>query len=288
MIEPHLEKILEFVEETLRTASGYLKEDNVEFSFKQEVREIFDLGGSVVTNLDYKIQEFIFKRLIEEGLNCYGMMAEEDVVTDAFNAHSPYQWVVDPLDGTLNFLSGVKKFLDFVSNRFDEEAFHQYYKLSPEYSATILGLKRGNEFLVSGIYFPLNDIFFAAVKGQGSYRNGERFWQQGSTEQTIIKANSLIYRYLTQKNGKIVKANGAGCTLIEVAEKGNVGYIGDAGIYDAGPCSLIITEAGGLVSDHHGKSLGFSKERIGYFVAGSSVEHNQEIVRCVKETGFKF
>lgn len=65
-------------------------------------------------------------------------------------ADLPYTWIVDPLDGTTNFVHGVPFF------------------------CTSIALCRGNDVLCAVIYNPNNDELFTAEKGQGAFLNGRR------------------------------------------------------------------------------------------------------------------
>src|SRR5206468_1404484 len=64
-------------------------------------------------------------------------------------AASERTWIIDPLDGTSNYL--------------------QHF---PIWSISI-ALQRGNEIVAGVIYEPLRDLFFTAEKGAGAFRNGE-------------------------------------------------------------------------------------------------------------------
>ncbi|MEK6846125.1 MAG: inositol monophosphatase family protein, partial [Nanoarchaeota archaeon] len=238
------------------------------------------------------VQDFIQARLLEEGYGAFGMIAEEDTsLTAYFPRHTRCQWVIDPLDGTLNFLSGQKKFLEYVHNRFGKENFENYYQPRQEFSSVILGLKGrgehlGDKFLVSGIYFPFTDKFYTAIRREGSYKNGVRFSQQKSSDSGLIKTNSHLFRRLRGKSERLVKAEGAGPALVEIAERGEHIYLAkDAGIYDIGPLSLIVTEAGGAVTDMYGDSpcLDDTYTKFKSFLASSSREKNLEAVKFLRE-----
>jgi fructose-1,6-bisphosphatase/inositol monophosphatase family enzyme len=301
MNSPNLSEIQELIESILRKAGTLFTEPTERyFSFKTfnraDVKEVSYLGSAVVTTLDVLVQDFIQARLLEEGYDTFGMMAEEDTaLTVYFPQHARFQWVIDPLDGTLNFLSGQKKFLQYIHDRFGKENFESYYQAKPEYSSTILGLKgRGeqmrDEFLVCGIYFPFTDIFYTAIRGEGSYKNGMRFFQQKSSGQGLIKTNSPLFRKLRGKSERLVKAEGAGPTLIDIAERGEHTYlVKEAGIYDTGPLSLIVTEAGGAVTDIYGDfpCLDDTGTKFESFLASSSQEKNLKAVRFLRDE-FKF
>ncbi len=283
----------------LKAGTLFLEPRERYFSFKTfnraEVKEVSYLGSTVVTTLDVLVQDFIQARLLEEGYNTFGMIAEEDTsLTNYFSQCARYQWIIDPLDGTLNFLSGQKKFLEYVYNRFGKENFESYYQARPEFSSVILGLMGKDElfrdiFPVTGVYFPFTDTLYTAIRGEGSYKNGVRFFQQKTAGSGLIKSNSHLYRKMRGKSEHLVKAEGAGPTLIEIAERGEHTYlVTDAGIYDTGPLSLIVTEAGGVVTDIYGGPPCLDGTKFESFIASNSRERNLEAVKTLEKLGFYF
>ncbi len=300
MTNLNLHQIQELMESILRKAGTlFLEPRERYFSFKTfnraEVKEVSELGSAVVTTLDILVQDFIQARLLEEGYDKFGMMAEEDTALTAyFPPSARYQWVIDPLDGTLNFLSGQKRFMQYVYDHLGRENFESYYRARPEFSSVILGLIGKDEllrdrFLVSGVYFPFTNTFYTAIRGEGSYKNGVRFFQQKSAGSGLIKTNSLIYRKMRGKSERLVKAEGAGPALIEIAERGEHTYlVKDAGIYDIGSLSLIVTEAGGAVTDIYGGPPCLDGTKFESFIASNSRERNLEAVKTLEKLGFHF
>lgn len=295
MNNPNLHQIQELIESILRKAGTlFLEPTERYFSFKTfnraDPKEVSHLGSTVVTTLDVLVQDFIQARLLEEGYDTFGMMAEEDTsLTDYFSPYTRYRWVIDPLDGTLNFLSGQKKFLQYVYDHFGKENFESYYQARPEFSSVILGLMGKDRlfndiFLVSGVYFPFTDAFYTAIRREGSYKNGVRFFQQKPADPGLIKSNSHLYRKMRGKSERVVKAEGAGPTLIEIAERGEHIYlVNNVEFYDIGPLSLIVTEAGGKVTDICGYSPYLEGTKFESFIASSSRERNLETVKFLRE-----
>lgn len=68
---------------------------------------------------------------------------------DPVNTDSEHRWLVDPIDGTTNFINGM------------------HYTIS-------LALRRGNETVCGVLYNPPADEMFTAIAGQGAFLNGER------------------------------------------------------------------------------------------------------------------
>jgi myo-inositol-1(or 4)-monophosphatase len=102
----------------------------------------------IVTELDIAIEQHIKKIL---SVSKYGIVGEESTKGDALvlPAHAPV-WMVDPIDGTTNFISSI-----------------------PFYSSSV-GLIEGNKFLVGAVAMPaLKEIYFT-MGDEGAYKNGKR------------------------------------------------------------------------------------------------------------------
>ena len=78
----------------------------------------------------------------------YGLLLEEGGAVTGRDADN--RWIVDPLDGTLNFLHGIPHF------------------------AISIGLERAGEIVAGVVYDPLRDELFHAEKGSGAYLNDHR------------------------------------------------------------------------------------------------------------------
>lgn len=68
------------------------------------------------------------------------------------------QWVIDPIDGTMNFLRGVP------------------------YWSVVIAYVRNREVLIGTTYDPVHDDLYVAAKGMGAYRNGERIRVSGTDD----------------------------------------------------------------------------------------------------------
>lgn len=98
------------------------------------------------TLIDDKVEAFVIKA-IKEKYPTHGIISEE---SEAYQSNAEYLWVIDPLDGTLNFTIGVTD-LFAVS-------IALYYRGSP-----IAGV----------IYAPIRDDFYFAAKGRGAFKNNQ-------------------------------------------------------------------------------------------------------------------
>ena len=101
--------------------------------------------SDLVTEADVAAQEAIFNLLHAEFPD-HGFLGEENLLRSA--GSSGYRWVIDPLDGTSNYV-----------HRFP------YYAVS-------IGLERHGELLAGVIFDPTRDEMFTALRGQGATLNG--------------------------------------------------------------------------------------------------------------------
>ena len=101
----------------------------------------------LVTEADVASQEAV-QRIVLDAFPTHGFVGEEDAsrgpATD-----SEYRWIVDPLDGTANYVHGLRPFCVSVA------------------------LARGSEVLAGVVFDPIHDECFAAEAGRGARLNGE-------------------------------------------------------------------------------------------------------------------
>ena len=104
-------------------------------------------AGDFVSKADIKAEEIIYEELSEARPN-YGWIGEE---SEEKKGRDPTRrWIVDPLDGTSNFLHGI-----------------------PHWAISI-GLEYKKEIIAGVIYDPIKDEMFTAEKGQGAWINDRR------------------------------------------------------------------------------------------------------------------
>ena len=104
-------------------------------------------AGDFVSKADIKAEEIIYDELNEARPN-YGWIGEE---SEEKKGQDPTRrWIVDPLDGTSNFLHGI-----------------------PHWAISI-ALEYKNEIIAGVIYDPIKDEMFTAEKGQGAWLNDRR------------------------------------------------------------------------------------------------------------------
>lgn len=100
----------------------------------------------LVTSADFAAQKAAW-RIIQEAFPDHRLLAEENITDPGFNPgpiDSDCRWILDPLDGTINYVHG-----------------------SPHFCVSLAFEQKG-ELLLSGIYAPRYNEFFTAVVGSGS------------------------------------------------------------------------------------------------------------------------
>ncbi len=156
--------------ETAARAAGKLLRDN--FQRRQQVNAV--TAHDVKLAIDVEAQELITNVLLKEfpGHAIYG---EEGIVGDEYNAH---QWVVDPLDGTVNYFYGIPHFCISIA------------------------LRLRNEIIVGIIYDPMREEMWAGQKGETPKLNGQPFHVSDRAE----LAEAVISIGLA-KTGETINAN---------------------------------------------------------------------------------
>ena len=103
--------------------------------------------ANFVSVADHKAEDIIFKEL-NKARPGYGFLMEERGLVEG--ADASHRWIVDPLDGTTNFLHSNPMF------------------------AVSIGLEREGQLVAGVIYNPASDQLFTAEKGKGAYMNDRR------------------------------------------------------------------------------------------------------------------
>ena len=193
-----------------------------------------------VSEVDKNAEEAIIS-IIRKAFPDHDILAEESGSDDSHN--SDFQWIIDPLDGTTNFL-------------------HQF----PQYSVSIACKYKGRlEHAV--VFDPQKDELFTATRGQGAQLNGRRIRvsQQRGLEGALLgtgfpfKSERNLDIYLEMFRSMIVPTAGlrrAGSAALDLAyvAAGRLDGFWELGLnpWDMAAGILLIQEAGGLVSDIEG------------------------------------
>ena len=177
-----------------------------------------------VTKTDKRVEKILIDELTKSKKN-YSFITEE--TGEILNKNKDNFWIIDPIDGTTNFLHGIPHF------------------------AISIALKREDE-IISGIVFdPIKNEIFYAEKDNGSFFNNNRIRvsNKSNIDECLFSSNcegiKLIYPKLNLRN--------TGCAALDLAYVGCGrfdGYFHDKiNIWDIAAGKIIIEEAGGKVND---------------------------------------
>src|SRR5262245_50491039 len=103
--------------------------------------------GNFVSSADHRAEEVLFRELGKARPHYGFLMEERGAVAGPDKTH---RWIVDPLDGTTNFLHGIPLF------------------------CISIGLEREGEMVCGVVYNPVLDELYTAEKGQGAFLNSRR------------------------------------------------------------------------------------------------------------------
>ena len=175
-----------------------------------------------VSNADTKAENIIIKELMKTKKN-YSIIGEE--CGSIKNKDTDNVWIIDPIDGTTNFLHGIPHF------------------------AISIALKSNNEIVSGLIYDPIKDEMFYAEKNNGAFCNNQRIKVSRKKE---IK-NCLFATGGKDKievNLSTRKSGSAALDMAYVAAGRYDGYFqNNLNIWDIAAGTIIVKEAGGIVND---------------------------------------
>jgi myo-inositol-1(or 4)-monophosphatase len=215
-----------------------------------------------VTQVD-KAAEAAIIEIIRDHYPDHAILAEE---SGAAGDHE-FQWIIDPLDGTTNYVHGF-----------------------PVFSVSIAVARRG-ELEHGVVYDPLRQEIFSATRGQGAQLDGRRIRVSKRTtiQQALVatgfpfRANLVhIDRYLDMLRAVMLESSGvrrpgsAALDLCYVAA-GRVDAFFELGLakWDIAAGALIIREAGGRISDFRGGD--------GYLDSGNVVAGNPKVYAALSK-----
>ena len=208
-----------------------------------------------VSEVDGAAEEAIIKVLLAAYPD-HAILAEESG-RQGDHKNSDYQWIIDPLDGTTNFLHGF-----------------------PKYSVSI-GLRHKGALTHAVVYDPNNNELFTASRGGGAFLNDRRIRVSKRTkleecligtglpfrDLTHIDAYFAILRDIVPRVTGIRRPGSAALDLAYVAA-GRYDGFWEMGLapWDMAAGCLLITEAGGLVGDLEGNGTHLES---GQIIAGN-------------------
>jgi len=177
-----------------------------------------------VTKTDKRVEKILIEELSKSKKN-YSFITEE--TGKILNKNKDIFWIIDPIDGTINFLHGVPHF------------------------AISVALQINDEIVIGLIFDPIKNEIFYAEKNNGSYMNNNRIRVSKKTnlDECLFASNNdgvkSIYPKLNTRN--------TGCAALDLAYVGCGRFDGyfhnNINIWDVAAGKIIIEEAGGKVNE---------------------------------------
>ena len=219
--------------------------------------------GTPLTIADTTINSMVIERLAESFPD--DILIGEEESTGSYGMGR--RWFCDPIDGTKAFTWGVPT------------------------AMFSLGLVINGRPVVGVAYEPMLDKIYTAIVGEGSYCNGIRLSVNSDSLQTGILATvSSPYRIrkqtaylepLLDQRVEMATFSGSVARCVRIAEKRFVGHIGElVNPHDMAASEVIITEAGGKVTNLDGSEYDYTKPFRGTIVSNGLV--HDELVSIYK------
>ena len=214
-----------------------------------------------VSQADKNAQKKIVS-IIKEAFPIHSFLAEEEGLKD--NAESDFCWIIDPLDGTINFIHNLPIF------------------------CVSIGLRHKKEMIAGVIYAPYLKELFVAEKGKGAYFNGRKMkpskieQEGGSLAVTgfpygLKSDNERVFKNFRDFTLRSEAVRRIGSAALDMAYTacGRFDFFWEEGIsaWDIAAGIIIAKEAGCAVSDYQGENNYFDNQSI--VVSGNKTLHKQ-------------
>jgi myo-inositol-1(or 4)-monophosphatase len=225
------------------------------------IRTNFQLGtsktwkddGTPLTVTDLMVNEMVLKN-VAEFFPDHGVIGEE--ASTRPNDKREWVWICDPIDGTVPFSHGIPNFV------------------------FSLALTHHNEPVLGVVYDPMADRMYVAEKGKGAFLNDEPVRVSSVSEFNSLvidledpTADGQDLRYALRKRGALVttlwSAVYAGSCVAGGGIAGAVCF--PTHIWDAAALAILVTEAGGKVTDLDGNPLKLVEPLPGLVVSNGDV-----------------
>ena len=217
-------------------------------SLKRDLGEIENLQVSLkgpanfVSLADKRAEQMLYEDL-NKARPGYGFIGEEGGAREG--ADKSHTWIVDPLDGTTNFLHGIPQF------------------------AISIGLRREDTVIAGLIYNPANDELYIAERGKGAFLNDQRLRVAGRRKlnDCVVACglphigrgdHDLSRREMTEIQNKVAGLRRFGAASLDMAfvAAGRLDGYWERNLssWDMAAGAIIVREAGGIVSCIDGES----------------------------------
>jgi myo-inositol-1(or 4)-monophosphatase len=236
--------------------------------YKSNLKVEFKGIRDPVSEADKNSQKKIIS-ILKKAYPSHGFLAEEDSMKDIENKE--FYWIIDPLDGTVNFVHTLPIF------------------------CVSIALCHKNEIIAGAIYAPILNELFTAQKGRGAFLNGKKI-KVSKTDKLIKclavtgfpynldKRSKRIMKHLQKVLPQVQAVRRLGSAALDAAYTacGRLDFYWEDGAkpWDIAAGAIIVKEAGGRVSDYKDGGNYF-KDGEG-FLCSNSLMH-KEVVKILNE-----
>ncbi|MEI6170411.1 MAG: hypothetical protein RL736_417 [Pseudomonadota bacterium] len=233
---PLLSANLNIMEKACKKASKLLIRDFGEI----EKLQVSKKGpGDFVTNSDKRTEKIIMNELSLARPD-YSFLAEESGLS---NKSNEFRWIIDPIDGTTNFLHGIPNF------------------------AISIGLEKNKEIICGMIFNPITNEMFYAEKGKGAYLNNSRIRvsSRKNVDECVIltggpvlsyKNKEIFFKEYENVTRKVAATRKLGSSALDLAylASGRCDGVFERNLnyWDIAAGIIIVKEAGGTITDFKG------------------------------------
>jgi len=242
-------------------------------SLKRDLGEVEHLQVSLkgprnfVTAADHRAEDIVRAELAKARPD-YGFLGEEGGVREG--ADKTHRWIVDPLDGTTNFLHGIPHF------------------------AVSIALERNGTIVAGIVYNPANDELFVAERGKGAFLNDRRIRvaARQRLDEAVVACGlphhgrgdlKLAHAeiFAAQQSFAGLRRYGAATLDLAWVAAGRLDayWERDLAPWDLAAGLLLVREAGGFATDMAGGDAILAR---GEVVAGNDTMH-RELLRLLKD-----
>ena len=249
-----------------RKAARALKRD---FGELEKLQVSLKGPANFVTAADRRAEETLYAELIKARPG-YGFLGEEGGKREGTDKTNT--WIVDPLDGTTNFLHGIPQF------------------------AISIGLERDGAVVAGLVYNPATEEMFIAEKGKGAFLNEQRIRVAGRARlaDSVVACGlphigrgdlALARKETSAMQEQVAGLRRFGAAALDLAwvAAGRLDGYWERNLkpWDMAAGLILIREAGGFVTDCEGGEAMFTE---GHVAAGNDSIH-KELLRVLKEAG---
>ena len=211
-------------------------------------------------NLVSDVDKLVERQVIEELRREFpgdGFLAEE---SEAVATTSGYTWIIDPLDGTRNYVLEIPHF------------------------CTVLALAKGDEVLLGLTYDPVRREMFQAIKGGGAFLNGSPMkvsvkteledallsYDLGYVDEKASRAIELVLHLWPNIQGTRIMGSAALGLAYAACGRTDMYFHHNLAPWDLAASLVLVPEAGGVITDKYATPASLRSESI---IASGAVLH---------------